>query len=84
MSDIILSHRIFGISVLGSSILNLLIPVVVVEAGFEVTCAVRMLQGLSEGLLFPSSYAVMRHWAIPEERSRMGAVVLTGAPKHCR
>ncbi|CAD5111621.1 DgyrCDS915 [Dimorphilus gyrociliatus] len=40
--------------------------------------AVRALQGLSEGLLFPSSYAIMRHWVTPEEKSRMGSVVLTG------
>ena len=35
-------------------------------------------QGLSEGVLFPSCYAIMRHWTTPEERSRMGAIVLTG------
>jgi len=31
-----------------------------------------------QGLLYPSCYDVLRHWTVPEERSRTGATVLTG------
>lgn len=34
--------------------------------------------GIFQGFLFPSCYAVLRHWTIPEERSRMGAITLFG------
>ena len=29
-------------------------------------------------MLYPSCYDVLRHWTVPEERSRTGATVLTG------
>ena len=53
-------------------------PLLISQAGYVATCALRGLQGLCEGLLYPSCYAVMRHWTTPDERSRMGAIVLTG------
>jgi len=31
-----------------------------------------------QGLLYPSCYDVLRHWTVPEERSRTGTTVLTG------
>jgi len=31
-----------------------------------------------QGLVYPSCYDVLRHWTVPEERSRTGATVLTG------
>ena len=36
---------------------------------------------LFQGLFFPASYAILRHWATPAERSRMGAILLTGTEK---
>ena len=58
--------------------LNALIPVVVVKLGYFATCALRVVQGLGEGILYPSCYAVMRHWTTPRELSRLGGMVLTG------
>ncbi|CAD5111620.1 DgyrCDS916 [Dimorphilus gyrociliatus] len=72
------AHRIFGGCILVSCTLNLLLPICIEQVGYGMAAAVRALQGLSEGLLFPSSYAIMRHWVTPEEKSRMGSVVLTG------
>jgi len=37
-----------------------------------------------QGLLYPSSYDVLRHWTVPDERSRTGATVLTGIKLQCR
>jgi len=31
-----------------------------------------------QGMLYPSCYDVLRHWTMPEERSRTGTTVLTG------
>ena len=73
--------RLFGSSVLVSSMLNLLVPVTMKKIGYTATCILRGLQGLSEGVLYPSCYAILRHWSVPQERGRMGAIMLTGACK---
>ena len=33
---------------------------------------------LIQGSIFPCCYAIMRHWAIPGERSIVGSFVLSG------
>lgn len=75
------SHRLFGGCVLFTCLANLLIPLSistpVLSYGF--TCFIRLLQGLIEGVLYPSCYDVLRIWSLPEEKSRMGATVLTGS-----
>ncbi|XP_067655169.1 vesicular glutamate transporter 2-like [Haliotis asinina] len=72
-------HRLYGGSILLSSALNLLLPVSIDEISFVFTCVIRFLQGLSEGLLYPSCYGILRHWSTPQERGRLGSAVLTGA-----
>ncbi|KAK2189401.1 hypothetical protein NP493_107g01011 [Ridgeia piscesae] len=72
------SHRLFGGCIIISCALNLLIPVCIETFGYATTCIVRALQGLAEGVLFPSCYAILRHWTTPSERSRMCAIVVTG------
>ncbi|XP_071099907.1 vesicular glutamate transporter 2.2-like [Haliotis cracherodii] len=72
-------HRLYGGSILLSSALNLLLPVSIDEISFVFTCIIRFLQGLSEGLLYPSCYGILRHWSTPQERGRLGSAVLTGA-----
>ncbi|XP_074660699.1 vesicular glutamate transporter 3-like isoform X2 [Tubulanus polymorphus] len=71
-------HRLFGGSILTSCVLNLLLPVGIDKLGYEATCAIRLVQGLSEGLVFPACYTILRHWVIPPEQSRQAALVLTG------
>ncbi|ESO07480.1 hypothetical protein HELRODRAFT_170012 [Helobdella robusta] len=70
--------RCFGICVVSSCLLNFLLPVSIVYAGYALTCIIRLAQGLVEGMLYPSCYDVLRIWSLPEEKSRMGATVLTG------
>ncbi|KAI0214180.1 Vesicular glutamate transporter 2 [Lamellibrachia satsuma] len=72
------SHRVFGGCIIMSSALNLLIPMCIDDVGYAMTCVVRIIQGLAEGFLFPSCYAILRHWTTPSERSRMCAIVITG------
>lgn len=73
------SHKLFGGCILISALLNLLLPVCIDRGQFELTCIIRAAQGASEGLLYPSCYAFLRHWSAPSERSRQVSIVLTCA-----
>ncbi|XP_041366038.1 vesicular glutamate transporter 2-like isoform X3 [Gigantopelta aegis] len=73
------SYRLYGGSILLSSALNLLLPTAIKDVSYTFTCIVRFLQGLSEGLLYPACYGILRHWSTPQERGRTGSTVLTGA-----
>lgn len=71
-------HRMFGASILLSGIFNMLLPLSIGDSNYWLTCIFRIIQGLSEGFLYPTCYAVMRHWTTPSERSWLGSIVLTG------
>lgn len=73
------SHTLFGGCILVSCLLNLTLPVAIDMAGYQVTITIRFIQGLSEGLLYPSVYGILRHWSTPPERGRLGSLVFTGA-----
>ncbi|KAL5006296.1 hypothetical protein ScPMuIL_015102 [Solemya velum] len=72
-------HRLFGACILLSATLNLLLPLSIELTLYSFTCTVRLIQGLSEGLLYPSCYGLLRHWSTPQERGRLVSSVLTGA-----
>ncbi|XP_064635986.1 vesicular glutamate transporter 2-like isoform X2 [Lineus longissimus] len=71
-------HKIYGACILTSASLNLLLPVGISEVGYEFTCAVRFLQGLSEGFSFPALYCILRHWITPSGLSSMASMTVTG------
>ncbi|KAL4225055.1 hypothetical protein ACF0H5_015749 [Mactra antiquata] len=73
------SYKIYGGCILISSLLNLLLPVCIDNDLFSLTCIVRCCQGLSEGMLYPACYGVLRLWTAPSERSRQVAAVLSCA-----
>ncbi|OWF54202.1 Vesicular glutamate transporter 2 [Mizuhopecten yessoensis] len=70
---------IYGLCILISGLLNLLLPYTIDHESYWVSCAIRFVQGLSEGLLYPSCYGILRHWSTPAERGRIVAAVLTGS-----
>ncbi|KAK7500389.1 hypothetical protein BaRGS_00008296, partial [Batillaria attramentaria] len=70
---------LFGGCILVSCLLNLTLPVAIELAGYGVTITIRFVQGLSEGLLYPACYGILRHWSTPPERGRLGSLVFTGA-----
>ncbi|XP_013399797.1 vesicular glutamate transporter 1 isoform X1 [Lingula anatina] len=72
------SHRMFGGCILLSCGLNLLVPVSIDNGIYPLTCVLRILQGMSEGLVIPTLYALLGHWVTPQERGRMGSLVFTG------
>ncbi|XP_066276385.1 vesicular glutamate transporter 1-like isoform X3 [Branchiostoma lanceolatum] len=71
------ANRVFGASVLCSACLHMVVPVAA-DLHYGVLIFVRILQGLSEGMTFPSSYGVLSKWAPPLERSRLTSIMVTG------
>ncbi|XP_055919109.1 putative inorganic phosphate cotransporter [Eupeodes corollae] len=66
------------IATVGSSLLNLLIPLTVYWGGWQVYCAIRVGQGLFQGLVFPSIHAHLAKWSPIEERTRLGGFAHLG------
>uniref|UniRef100_UPI00358F4804 sialin-like isoform X1 n=2 Tax=Myxine glutinosa TaxID=7769 RepID=UPI00358F4804 len=65
---------------LGIGLTALLSLVTPIAASFGLPCifAVRFLQGLGEGVTFPSMHAMWSHWAPPFERSRLMTISYVG------
>ncbi|XP_004520851.1 putative inorganic phosphate cotransporter [Ceratitis capitata] len=72
------AKRTMLISTLGSSLLALLPPLCVSWGGWGIYCAIRVLQGLFQGFLFPCLHAHLAAWCPVNERNRLGALANTG------
>ncbi|NXV57948.1 VGLU1 protein, partial [Molothrus ater] len=64
------ANRVFGLAIVSTSVLNMLIPS---AARAHVGCviAVRVMQGLVEGVTYPACHGIWSKWAPPLERSRL-------------
>ncbi|NXH34103.1 VGLU1 protein, partial [Myiagra hebetior] len=64
------ANRVFGLAIVSTSVLNMLIPS---AARTHVGCviAVRVMQGLVEGVTYPACHGIWSKWAPPLERSRL-------------
>lgn len=60
------------------SLCSLLIPTMAEKIGSGGVMACRVLQGLSQGFVFPSTHAALSRWAPLPERSRIGSFVYSG------
>ncbi|XP_055918869.1 putative inorganic phosphate cotransporter [Eupeodes corollae] len=65
-------------SSLGSSLLNLIVPLSVPWGGWEIYCGIRIIQGLFQGMLFPCVHEHLAKWSPIEERTRLGGLSHTG------
>ena len=70
--------KLFGAAIACSSCLNLLIPTATEISPVCVIC-VRVLQGLVEGVTYPSCHGIWRWWAPPLERSRLATLAFCGS-----
>lgn len=61
------------------SVLTLLIPACASIGGWKLVVAVRILEGLCQGVTFPSAHTMISKWATPEERGRLSAYVYSGS-----
>lgn len=66
------------VSTLGSSLATLLLPFTVDWGDWQVFCAIRVIQGLFQGLDLPCVHAHLAVWSPVEERNRLGALASSG------
>ncbi|XP_050350972.1 putative inorganic phosphate cotransporter [Nymphalis io] len=62
-----------------NSAVSLLIPIGSYYGGWQVVCACRVLQGLSQAFLYPSVHNLIGKWVPLEEKSRLGTLIYAGA-----
>ncbi|XP_057652538.1 putative inorganic phosphate cotransporter [Diorhabda carinulata] len=78
LAEIFGSKRVYGIGVLITSIFTLLSPIAA-RTNFTLFIIVRVLEGMGEGVTFPSMHAMLARWIPPLERSKFGAYVYAGS-----
>ncbi|XP_056291616.1 sialin [Pseudoliparis swirei] len=69
---------LLGFGILGTVVFTLLTPVAA-DLGPSYLIAVRVLEGIGEGVTFPSMYVMWAAWAPPLERSRLLTISYIGA-----
>jgi ACS family sodium-dependent inorganic phosphate cotransporter len=70
--------RVMGLAVLAFSVLTLLTPAAA-GISFGTLIAARVALGVAEGFAVPATYAFLGRWSPPTERSRLLAIVVSGA-----
>ncbi|XP_048508424.1 putative inorganic phosphate cotransporter isoform X2 [Athalia rosae] len=68
-----------GLGIFSTAIFTLLTPLVVEKFDAPGLIVLRILMGLGEGTTLPAVNVLVAQWAPPEERSKIGTVVMTGA-----
>ncbi|XP_005811266.1 sialin [Xiphophorus maculatus] len=69
---------LMGFGVLGTALFTLLTPLAA-DLGASYLIAVRVLEGVGEGVTFPAMYTMWASWAPPLERSRLLTISYIGA-----
>ncbi|KAK9887994.1 hypothetical protein WA026_000283 [Henosepilachna vigintioctopunctata] len=69
---------VYGLGVVVTSIFTILSPIAA-RINFPLFIFVRVLEGMGEGVTFPSMHAMLARWIPPLERSRFAAYVYAGA-----
>lgn len=69
---------VYGFGVLITSIFTILSPITA-RINFPLFIFVRILEGMGEGVTFPSMHSMLAKWIPPVERSRFAAYVYAGA-----
>ncbi|XP_050295411.1 putative inorganic phosphate cotransporter [Anthonomus grandis grandis] len=63
-----------------NSVFGFGIPYAAAYFGSKGVMVCRMIQGLTQGFIYPSVTAVLSHWVVPQERSRLGTIVYAAGP----
>lgn len=71
--------HLIGFGLLLTAVLTLLTPIVAELGGANWLIAVRVLEGLGEGVMFPALNTIMAKWIPPAEKGRLGSLVFSGA-----
>ncbi|XP_075866621.1 sodium-dependent phosphate transport protein 4 isoform X2 [Microcebus murinus] len=73
------TKRVFGFSLLVSSLLTLCTPLAT-DFGLTSLIITRVVHGLSQGSGFGGQFAIWEKWSLPHERSRLCSIALSGMP----
>lgn len=68
---------VYGVGVLLTALFTLLSPIAAF-VDFKFFIAVRVLEGLGEGVTYPAMHAMLARWIPPMERSKFAAYVYAG------
>lgn len=81
MAEVVGGKWLFGLGVFCTSVLTLLTPVVAVipHYGYGALIALRIFEGLGEGVTFPAMHAMLGHWLPKNERSMLSTIIYSGA-----
>ncbi|XP_068082585.1 vesicular glutamate transporter 1 isoform X2 [Anabrus simplex] len=71
-------NRLFGLGIGVTSMLTLLTPLLV-RVNVYWFIAIRVIEGIFEGVSYPSMHDVWAHWAPPMERSRLATFAYSGS-----
>lgn len=69
---------VYGMGLTTTSLLTLVTPLVVTESYYPLV-ALRIIEGLFEGVTYPCIHAVWAKWAPPSERSSMASFAFSGS-----
>eukprot|EP00095_Tigriopus_kingsejongensis_P002637 maker-scaffold441_size170131-snap-gene-0.28 protein:Tk02637 transcript:maker-scaffold441_size170131-snap-gene-0.28-mRNA-1 annotation:"hypothetical protein TcasGA2_TC006625" len=69
---------VFSVGILGTALFTILTPWAA-NYSYASFMMVRILEGLFEGVTFPSMHAMLAKWATPLERSRMASYIYAGS-----
>lgn len=78
LSEVFGGRLVFGVGVLLTAVFTLLTPLAA-SMNFPLFIAVRVLEGMGEGVTFPAMHAMLARWIPPLERSKFAALVYAGA-----
>lgn len=70
---------VFGVGILITSVFTILTPLAA-DTGYFTLILVRVIEGLGEGVTFPTMHAMLARWAPEMERSKLSAFIYAGAP----
>ncbi|XP_054262496.1 vesicular glutamate transporter 1-like [Macrosteles quadrilineatus] len=70
--------RVYGVGVAVTAAFTLITPPVV-NVSVYLLLAIRIIEGLFEGVTYPCIHAVWSRWAPPQERSRMASIAFSGS-----
>lgn len=71
--------HILGLGIFSTAVLTIFTPIIVHMYGSTGLIILRVLIGLGEGTTYPASSVLISKWAPPNERSKIGAMVSSGA-----
>lgn len=78
MADLYGGKWVLNIGVLFSAIFTIITPAMVEMGGAPALIVIRVFTGLAQSVLFPACSTLMARWAPQNERSSLGAIVMSG------